>query len=252
MLTLNGIKVPITLFPDNSSQVWNIPQEALEGETYYIEWDFSHEMEFLHLAQLKTLLNNTNFQKQVQLYMPFLPFGRQDKDISNENTFALHTFAGLINSLRFDKVITLDAHSNLGEKLFNNYKSIKPRKVINKAFSESNSNMIVYPDKGSLERYNLDYLRLESVPIITGNKVRNQETGYIEEYTFEGDPKDKKVLIIDDIVDGGMTFILLTRDLLKSGAKEVNLYCTHGIFSKGKKVLFDSGINRIFLQTFFF
>ncbi len=58
---------------------------------------------------------------------------------------------------------------------------------------------------------------------------------------------DQKVLICDDLADGGATFIRIM-DMLRPLSKEVTLYVTHGIFSKGLKVLKDSGINRIFTQ----
>lgn len=57
---------------------------------------------------------------------------------------------------------------------------------------------------------------------------------------------DKNILIVDDICDGGATFMLLTKDLYKRGAKSINLFVTHGIFSKGLKPLKEAGINRIF------
>ena len=38
---------------------------------------------------------------------------------------------------------------------------------------------------------------------------------------------------IDDICDGGQTFISLAQSLKKQGAAEIFLYVTHGIFSKG-------------------
>ena len=49
--------------------------------------------------------------------------------------------------------------------------------------------------------------------------------------------KDKKVLIVDDICDGGRTFIELAKVLRAKGAETVDLYTTHGIYSKGTKVL---------------
>ena len=40
-------------------------------------------------------------------------------------------------------------------------------------------------------------------------------------------------LVIDDICDGGRTFINLAEKLLIMGANDLYLYVTHGIFSKG-------------------
>jgi ribose-phosphate pyrophosphokinase len=86
-------------------------------------------------------------------------------------------------------------------------------------------------------------------PFIYGEKVRDQASGRITSYQVVGDAKGKRVLIIDDICDGGQTFMLLTRELLSAGASQVVLFVTHGIFSKGIRSLFDSGISQIFTKS---
>ncbi len=45
--------------------------------------------------------------------------------------------------------------------------------------------------------------------------------------------KGKYCVIVDDICDGGRTFIELAKTLKEGGAQRVVLYVTHGIFSKG-------------------
>ena len=54
--------------------------------------------------------------------------------------------------------------------------------------------------------------------------------------------------MVDDLCDGGATFILLAKELLSKGAKEVHLFVSHGIFSRGLGVLFDAGIKRVFVK----
>jgi ribose-phosphate pyrophosphokinase len=56
----------------------------------------------------------------------------------------------------------------------------------------------------------------------------------------------KTCLIVDDICDGGGTFVLAANYLHSLGAKNIALYTTHGIYSKGTDVLSDNHISRIF------
>jgi ribose-phosphate pyrophosphokinase len=49
---------------------------------------------------------------------------------------------------------------------------------------------------------------------------------------------DKDCLIVDDLCDGGYTFITLADKLRKNGARRVYLYVSHGLFSKGFPPLF--------------
>lgn len=244
MIFLNDKPLDITKFPDGCSQVWKIKDidPTLVGniEEVYVKWEFEHEGEFMQLAQLKTLLDTCKIKSYLEL--PYLPYGRQDKYVMNMATFGLRTFAQLLNFLNFDKVFIDDPHSNIALELINNSKAHYPKYLVQAAMETSEADLICYPDKGARTKYENIY----SYPHIYGEKVRDQETGNITNYQLIGDPKGKRVLIVDDICDGGATFIMLTQDLLKAGAKEVNLFVSHGLFTKGIQVLRDSGIKRIF------
>jgi len=60
----------------------------------------------------------------------------------------------------------------------------------------------------------------------------------------------KTCIIVDDICDGGRTFITLSRKLKEQGAAKVLLYVTHGIFSQGVDVL-KGYIDQIFTTNSF-
>lgn len=246
MIKVNGEEIVPTIFPDKTSQIWKVPIIDTTPKKFNIVWDFSHEGELFHLAQLVRLIRQARVPVPINLHMPYLPYGRQDKDVSNESTFALRVFGRMIESMGFDKITTLDAHSDMLYKMMpHKFENIHPSKEISQALREVGATAIAFPDKGACDRY---FGKDETIghELVIGHKVRNQFSGYIEKYKIQGNPKDRNVLIIDDICDGGMTFILLAKDLLKAGAKSVNLYVTHGIFSKGTGVLKQAGISRIF------
>lgn len=246
MIKINGEELNVTIFPDNTSQVWKVPIINSTPKEFYIEWEFSHEGELFHLAQLVRLIRQARVPVPMYLHMPYLPYGRQDKEVSNESTFALRVFGRILEDMGFDKITTLDAHSDLLQKIIPlRFENIHPSRQISEALRAVCATGIAFPDKGACDRY---FGKDHTIghELIIGHKVRNQLTGYIDQYDIEGNPKDRNILIIDDICDGGMTFILLTKDLLRAGAKSVNLYVSHGIFSKGTQVLRDAGIKRIF------
>ena len=237
MIKINGIKIIPTKFPDETSQVWNletIPREAV------ISWYFEKEEEFLHLAQLKYLLDR--YEIKSELYIDFLPYARQDKQGTNYTTFALYPFSNLLNSLNFNKITILDPHSPVATGLIKNSLSILPTIMVDHWIKQTNTDLIVYPDLGAFQKYSIHY-NMDSVAC---DKKRNQLTGNIETIIIKGDVTNKTVMIVDDICDGGATFTKLTPMLKEKGAKEVNLFVTHGLFTKGLDVLFQSGINRIF------
>jgi ribose-phosphate pyrophosphokinase len=241
MLYLNDRPVTPTLFPDNTSQVWKLPEIDLMCSTARIRWEFQHEGEFMHLAQLKDLLDAN--EVKADLFISYLPYARQDKDIDNESTFALASFARLLNYLCFDKVAILDPHSAQALGMIADAQPFYPTAELKTAIAETAPDCICYPDSGAAKKYTSLYWT--GLPYITATKVRDQLTGKITSYELNEKP-GKRVLIVDDICDGGATFISLSKMLRDGGAEDVNLFVTHGIFSRGVRPLKEAGIGRVF------
>lgn len=243
MIYLNGDQVKVTMFPDNTSQVWKLDEKHLNQERAIILWEYSHEGEIMQLAQLKMLLDIEDVER-VLLHIDYLPYGRQDKFISNDSTFALRTFSYVLNGLNFHSVSILDPHSSIALGVINRSAAVYPHGPLGLAIRATTSNLLCYPDNGAVTKYTKIY---DFPPgYIYGKKVRDQATGYISNYKLVGDCKDKRVLIVDDICDGGKTFELLAKDLYNAGAEEVNLFVTHGLFSKGLIPLKLANIKKIF------
>jgi ribose-phosphate pyrophosphokinase len=237
MIKLNGHLVTPTIFPDHTSQVWKLEPNWVCVVDNVITWEFEAEAEFLHLAQLNDLIQATTGSSSI-LELPYLPYARQDKDISNTATFALRTFADLLNTLKFKEIRVKDPHNvALSKQLIKNLEPLMPN--VSSLLAELNA-LPVYPDAGAAQRYGAGF------DSIICDKVREPLAGKIEGITVIGKVEPKTYLIIDDIVDGGRTFIEVAKKLYEAGAIEVHLYCTHGIFSKGLEPLREAGIKRIF------
>lgn len=238
MIKLGNYIVKPTIFPDKSSQVWNLPEETLKTEDT-ITWDFENEAELSHVLQLAKLSEYTR-KDRPHLIMPFLPYGRQDKLISNNTTFARQVIMDVLKP-HFFTMSTYDAHSKC-----DGVASLPVDIAIDFALDNSKADYIVFPDKGA---YNRKY-PTHDYPVLVLDKKRNQQTGEIEGLEFADiyfdNFKNKSALIIDDLCDGGRTFIEAAKLLKSENFNKVYLYTTHGIYSKGTKVIFDGGIDRIF------
>lgn len=263
MILINNHEIKPTTFPDGTSQIWKLPDEIWEyvnecratKSHVSIRWDYDGDQELIQVCQLAQLIKREHCIGLL-LNVPFLPYGRQDKEVSNNLTFGLTTFAEIIGQF-FDAISTIDAHSNklyrLNQLYPNRYPVFIdrfPNRQIERAYNQTNSDLICYPDKGAKNRYSpkLDY------PFIYMNKVRDQLSGEITglEFGKSGpgetfyDITNRKVLIVDDICDGGRTFIETAKKLYENRAEKVSLYVTHGIFSKGIVLLEDAGIQEIY------
>jgi ribose-phosphate pyrophosphokinase len=234
-----------TMFPDGTSQVWKLPNELLRAHCIDVDWRFESEREVIDLLSLCKLVPN---QLNV-LHIPYLPYGRQDKEVSNTSTFNLEVFADLINSTHFPRVTSIDVHNpGRTEDLIDNLSNIKPYAFHHEVIGRYKPNFIVYPDAGAAERYNID------MPVMVCDKTRDQLTGQITGHKIvRADlPRGssyvgQRFLIVDDLCDGGATFISVAK-LLREEYPDahVGLCVTHGIFSKGRDHLLTQGIDELY------
>lgn len=230
-----------TIFPDGTSQVWKLPEVFLNSSAIKATWNFEREDEFLEIASLKTLLNPRYFH----LHIPYLPYARQDKPTDNDSTFNLTTFANLLNGLNFDLITSVDVHNEkTTQKFIHKFKNISAVNQINNLAKEYD--VVLFPDKGASERYST---KLGNSNQFTCFKKRDQQTGKLlnHECPSLAYPMVNSILIIDDICDGGATFISVAKMLKEQKSNfKIDLYVTHGIFSKGKQILHDAGIQNIY------
>lgn len=240
----DGTPIPVTRFPDNTTQVWKLDLDRLGGDggRQTIVWDYAYEGELIELAQIKDLLDAFGVER-VYLQIAYLPFARQDKPVTNESTFALRSFAKLLNALNFEEIFIVDPHSEVALELIDRSTAVYPHGPVQRVYAASASDVVCYPDAGAIGKYN----NLYKFPnVVWGSKTRDQSTGRILFYALHGEVKGKRVLIVDDICDGGATFTLLADSLYKAGAQVVNLFVTHGIFSKGLRPLHQANIVHIY------
>jgi ribose-phosphate pyrophosphokinase len=239
------IEFKTTKFPDGTSQIWKLEEYLNKSlQSYYILWQFENEAEVFQVCQLADLIYNTCKFFPI-VYAPYLPYGRQDKVISNESTFAKLTMQKVLKASGVPSIYTFDAHSSENEIM--PIVSIPPTNFLKSVY---NHDMVVYPDKGAQVRYQ----HLLDVPSMAAAKKRNQLTGEIEGICLlsKRDLTDKKILIIDDICDGGGTFIGLMEELKKYNPAQVDLAVSHGIFSKRTDPLHNAGIKNIYTTNSLF
>lgn len=242
MFSINGRIIEVTMFPDKTSQVWHLDDMLFRNEHVTIIWKYEHEGEVVQLAQLADLLSRRRVK--VSLEMPYLPYGRQDKEVDNNSTFALSVFALLLNTIGFSKVVIHDPHSRRALDLIWSSTAVYPIKQVEEASHDARSDVLCFPDKGAVDKYASMYTFL---PYVYGNKIRNS-LGAIQSLELVGDVYNKNVLICDDICDAGGTFIKMAKLLKDAGASRVDLFVSHGLFTKGTKVLRDAGIEFIYTK----
>jgi ribose-phosphate pyrophosphokinase len=140
----------------------------------------------------------------------------------------------MINQRRFSRVVILDPHSPETPKRIHNVR-IYPQSEVAKKLWQGYSG-IISADKGGKERAEA-MAQAMGLPVTYGGKTRDVSTGKLTGFTLEELPvKGGHYLVVDDICDGGGTFIGLGEKIREQGSY-ADLYVSHGIFSKGTKEL---------------
>lgn len=233
---------------------WKFPAGELgvqaqntDGKT--IKCNFKSSDDILSILFQADALRRLWSNPQLTLDIPYFPYARQDRVMNPGESHSLRVICDLINSVGFAKVITADPHSDVVEALVNNLKIIPQYECVVSTLGHvrvEDYDYLIAPDAGALKKiYKL--AQLYEKPVICAQKTRSVTDGKITGTFISKEDFDslvsKKALIVDDLVDGGYTFTSL-RDILPTTAT-VDLYITHGIFSKGKEII-QSKFNQVF------
>ncbi|MBS1636681.1 MAG: ribose-phosphate pyrophosphokinase [Bacteroidetes bacterium] len=171
----------------------------------------------------------------IEVFIPYIPYARQDRIMVVGEPLSVKVFAGIINSLNLNRVIVFDAHSDVSVALINNCTNITNHAMVRHFLDVLNLRdfVLVSPDLGAYKKVDklaskLDY----KGRIATGIKVRDLSTGQIIKSDVNTDDlKGKACVVVDDICDGGRTFIELGTALKAKDAGELYFIASHGIFS---------------------
>lgn len=179
-----------------------------------------------------------------ELVLPFVPGARQDrKNPEGDYLFTIKSIAGIINDRNFSRVTVVDPHSDVTPALIDRCRVVSAADCVTAGLKPFPSGTelwgaVVSPDAGSEKRSGAVAKAL-GLPLVYGYKVRDVATGNLTGFGLQEVPnefKDRPLLVVDDICDGGGTFIGLAAEIAKQDCT-ADLFVTHGIFAKGTEEL---------------
>lgn len=186
-----------------------------------------------------------------QLIMPYVPFCRQDRVAVPGECFSLKVFAKLINDLQIPRVLVTDPHSDVLTALIDNCVVVKQWEIFLPILKTKKDFWLISPDAGALKK---TYELASKLPSFNGvvecSKKRNVTDGKITGVVVHNTTslKDENCIIVDDICDGGRTFIEVAKALRRKHCGKIILCVTHGFFTKGLEV-FDGLIDEIYTRN---
>ena len=232
-VTLDGHNVVQGRFPNNEVDYTPLHNELILSNDIVFRLVFESNEDLFNLMVAKKWVDDYSYfhkGKQTRLIIKYFPYSQMDREM-NSHLFSLKYVAQIINDLKFDEVVVWDPHSNVLPALLNRCRLYYPIHSFLEAEVNCNDglqwDLLFFPDNGAAKKYS-EILDVKKYRF--GNKKRNLDTGEIVSYEVIANKEDidgKKILIVDDMVMGGRTFVEAAKALREMGASQVDLYVTH-------------------------
>jgi ribose-phosphate pyrophosphokinase len=176
---------------------------------------------------------------RIKLFLPYFPGARQDRLMIPGEPLTVKVYADILNNLGLCQITVFDPHSEVTPAVINNCKVVSNHTFVEEVIKRIKKDVIlVSPDGGALKKIYKVSEFLGGIYVVECSKSRNVKNGKLEGFkVYEEDLEGKDCLIVDDICDGGGTFIGLAKELKNKNAGSLYLAVSHGIFSKGLEEL---------------
>lgn len=173
--------------------------------------------------------------KRIEAFIPYFPAARQDRLMIKGEPLSVKVYADIVNGLQLDKVTVFDPHSEVTPALLNNCEVVPNHEFIAQVVAKIGGTVkLISPDGGALKKIYKVSEHLGGLDVVECSKSRDVKTGKLSGFkVYEEDLQGRDCLIVDDICDGGGTFIGLADELKKKNAGKLYLAISHGIFNKG-------------------
>lgn len=261
MITLNlvdesksDIKYIISKYPDHQQDVTitQSPYDRVESGVKILSRFNGFEDLELIVCAVKAL--RRLHVREIYLYIPYLLGARSDRQFQEGSTsYLVDVVTPILNDLSLTSIEVLDVHSDVAAACINNLKVVTNLNLVRYALMDiyktvdkplQDNFVLVSPDAGASKKIQkladkIGYTR----DIITCSKTRGVDgklSNTVVPFNSEDYKSNKKdFIIIDDICDGGRTFLNIAEKIKEKyiTSPKIYLIVTHGIFSKGLKVL---------------
>jgi ribose-phosphate pyrophosphokinase len=169
--------------------------------------------------------------KRITAVIPYFGYARQDRKDQPRVAITAKLVANLITVSGADRVITMDLHTAQIQGFFDiPFDHLYASPVFTGLFKEIKDNLVVVsPDLGGIKLARSYATRLGAGLVVIDK--RRPKHNVAEVMHIIGEVKGKNVLLVDDMIDTGGTFVSAVKALKENGANEVYGAVTHPILS---------------------
>lgn len=239
------LQVAVNFFADSELSFTCDDYAMIQGKPVVVLAQFSFGESFRVNEQLFLFYVLASLLKKegacsITYLMPYLPYSRQDFDKGSSSLGAIEQVVSLFSASGVTTIIVFDIHNEailpmLSPVLFSIsldslWSAFLKERVLPSIKDGGKSIAIAAADGGGAMRASRVAHEL-SLPLVRITKER-YGADKSRVLSLEGDVKDKVVIIIDDIIDTGLTALNAAHTLNVNGASTIIGCFTHGIFSR--------------------
>jgi len=216
----------------SDGEMWVKYDENIRGEDLFIIQSTMPPSD--NLFELLMLIDAARraSARRITAVIPYFGYARQDRKDQPRVAITSKLVANLITEAGADRVISMDLHAPQLQGFFDiPFDHLYASNTFVKYFKEEKiKNMTVAsPDVGGTKMARSYAKRFNSDLIVIDK--RRPAPNVAEVMNIIGDPSDKNVILIDDLIDTAGTFTNAAYALKKAGAKAIYGACTHPVLS---------------------
>jgi ribose-phosphate pyrophosphokinase len=239
-LFCHTLEIPITTWKFPGGEVGVKIPEELKKLRYKVVMNFEGSDDIMMFLNVCDALKHKGIDiKDISGIIKYLPYARQDRVCSEGESHALDVFLKVLKTAHCGEFVFHDMHSNVSTDLLDQY-GFHYYHVEQHYCGDGLPlfDTLIAPDKGALDKiYKHRQVDVCGTHVVCLSKSRVGSIIIYDDYPF--DTISGNVCVVDDLCDGGGTFISLGKmlKLTQPDITSLNLYVTHGLFSKGTEEL---------------
>lgn len=216
----------------SDGEIWVKYNENVRGvDLYILQSTFAPTDNIFELLMLIDAAKRASASR-VTAVIPYYGYARQDRKDQPRVAITSKLLANLLVRAGADRVITIDLHSSQIQGFFdipldNLYASNVLISAINKMGIKNPT--VASPDVGGVRTARAYAKRLDGDLVL----VDKRRSGHNESEVMNiiGEVEGKDIVILDDMIDTGGTFVGAAEGLKAAGAKRIVGVCVHPVFS---------------------
>lgn len=246
-----GLELSETLVRNFSDgEIWVKFNDNVRGvDLFIIQSTFAPADNILELLMLIDAAKRAS-AKRVTAVIPYFGYARQDRKDQPRVALTAKLIANLLERAGADRIITIDLHSSQIQGFFDiPMDHLYASPVLIRQLKKMGLDNVTFaaPDVGGAKTAR-SYAKRFGGDLVLVDKRRPQHN-VAEIMHIIGDVKDKNVVIVDDMIDTGTTFVNCAEALKNKGALHIIGVCVHPVLSGNAldKIDTSDAVSKVFV-----